>query len=145
MVRFLLTATPTGIPTGPAVVTSTIEVAGAGAYLTDLDLITNITHTFAADLDITLQSPAGTVATITTDNGAGNNDVFAGTTFDDQANPGVQTLALQAQRAPAEPRRRRLAVVRSGRLAIGYLDARFPAKAEAPGDGCARRPRRRAG
>jgi subtilisin-like proprotein convertase family protein len=82
--------TPTGIPTGPAVVTSTIEVAGAGAYLTDLDLITNITHTFAADLDITLQSPAGTVATITTDNGAGNDNVFAGTTFDDQANPGGQ-------------------------------------------------------
>ena len=145
MVRFLLTATPTAIPTGPAVVTSTIEVAGAAAYLTDLDLITNLTHTFVGDLDITLQSPAGTVATITTDNGAGNDNVFAGTTFDDQANPGVQTLAFQAQRAPAEPRRRRLAVVRSGRLAIGYLDARFPAKAEAPGDGCARRPRRRAG
>ncbi len=83
-------STPTAIPTGPAVVTSTIEVAGAGAYLTDLDLITNITHTFAADLDITLRSPAGTVATITTDNGAGNDNVFAGTTFDDQANPGGQ-------------------------------------------------------
>ena len=83
-------ATPTAIPTGPAVVPSTIEVAGAGAYLTDLDLITNITHTFAADLDITLRSPAGTVATITTDNGAGNDNVFAGTTFDDQANPAGQ-------------------------------------------------------
>ena len=82
--------TPTAIPTGPAVVTSTIEVAGAGAYLTDLDLITNITHTYSADLDITLQSPAGTVATITTDNGGNNNNVFAGTTFDDQANPGSQ-------------------------------------------------------
>ena len=78
------------IPTGPAVVTSTIEVAGAGAYLTDLDLTTNITHTFSADLDITLQSPAGTVATITTDNGAGNDNDFAGTIFDDQANPGSQ-------------------------------------------------------
>ena len=71
MVRFLLTATPTAIPTGPAVVTSTIEVAGAAAYLTDLDLITNLTHTFPGDLDITLQSPAGTVATITTDTAPG--------------------------------------------------------------------------
>ena len=82
--------TPTGIPAGPAVVSSTIEVTGAGAYLTDLDLVTNLTHTFAADLDITLQSPAGTVATITTDNGSGNDNVFNGTTFDDQANPSGQ-------------------------------------------------------
>lgn len=82
--------TPVAIPTGPAVVTSTIDVAGAGAHLTDVDLFTNITHTFAADLDVTLQSPTGTVVTITTDNGAGNDNVFAGTTFDDQANPGGQ-------------------------------------------------------
>jgi subtilisin-like proprotein convertase family protein len=82
--------TPTGIPAGPAVVSSTLEVSGAGAHLTDLDLVTNLTHTFAADLDITLQSPAGTVATITTDNGAGNDNVFNGTTFDDQANPAGQ-------------------------------------------------------
>ena len=82
--------TPTAIPTGPAVVTSTIEVTGAGAYLTDLDLFTNLTHTYARDLDITLQSPAGTITTITTDNGDNNDNVFAGTTFDDQANPGGQ-------------------------------------------------------
>jgi subtilisin-like proprotein convertase family protein len=83
-------AAPVGVPAGPAVVTSTIEVAGAGAYLADLDLGVDLPHTFAADLDITLMSPAGTIATITTDNGAGNNDTFAGTTFDDQANPGGQ-------------------------------------------------------
>jgi VCBS repeat-containing protein len=82
--------TPTAIPTGPAVVSSTIDVAGAGAYLTDVDLFTQITHTFSADLDITLQSPAGTVSTITTDNGAGNDNTFAGTLFDDQADPGGQ-------------------------------------------------------
>ena len=70
--------------------TSTIEVAGAGAYLTDVDLITDLAHTFAADLDITLQSPAGTVVTLTTDNGAGNDNVFTGTTFDDQADPDGQ-------------------------------------------------------
>jgi subtilisin-like proprotein convertase family protein len=82
--------TPVVIPTGPAVVTSTIDVSGAGAHLTDVNLFTNITHTFSADLDITLQSPAGTVVTITTDNGGGNDNTFAGTTFDDQANPGGQ-------------------------------------------------------
>ena len=82
--------TPVAIPTGPAVVTSTLIVAGAGTSLSDLNLTTNLTHTFAADLDITLQSPAGTVVTLTTDNGAGNDNVFNGTVWNDQANPAGQ-------------------------------------------------------
>lgn len=81
--------TPLAIPTGPAVITSTLVVAGAGAYLWDVDVITNLTHSFAADLDITIQSPAGTVVTLTTDNGAGNDNVFNGTLWDDQANDPV--------------------------------------------------------
>jgi subtilisin-like proprotein convertase family protein len=80
-------STPVAIPTGPAVVTSTVVVAGVGPFLWDLDLTTNLTHTFAADLDITLTSPAGTVVTLTTDNGAGNDNVFNGTLWDDDANP----------------------------------------------------------
>jgi len=79
--------TPVAIPTGPAVVTSTVFVSGAGAYLYDLNMSTNLTHTFAADLDITIQSPAGTIVTLTTDNGAGNDNVFNGTVWDDDANP----------------------------------------------------------
>ncbi|MDX2040912.1 MAG: proprotein convertase P-domain-containing protein, partial [Acidobacteriota bacterium] len=82
--------TPVAIPTGPAVVTSTVVVAGAGATLSKLTLLTNITHSFAADLDITLQSPAGTVVTLTTDNGAGNDNTFNGTLWDDDANAGGQ-------------------------------------------------------
>jgi subtilisin-like proprotein convertase family protein len=81
------TETPVPIPEGPAVVSSTITVSGAGPSLWDVDLTTFIRHTFAADLDITLTSPQGTVVTITTDNGAGNADVFNGTVWDDQANP----------------------------------------------------------
>ena len=80
-------ATPTAIPTGPAVVSSTLAVAGAGPYLWDLDLLTTITHTFSADMDITLMSPAGTVVTLTTDNGAGNDNTYNGTLWDDDANP----------------------------------------------------------
>lgn len=83
-------ATPVAIPTGPAVVTSTIVVAGAGTSLLDVNLSTFITHTFAADMDVTLTSPAGTVVTITTDNGAGNDNVFNGTVWDDDANPAGQ-------------------------------------------------------
>ncbi len=81
------TATPVPIPEGPAVVSSTITVSGAGPSLWDVDLTTFIRHTFAADLDITLRSPQGTVVTITTDNGADNDNVFNGTVWDDQANP----------------------------------------------------------
>ncbi len=73
-----------------AVSTSTISVAGAGTYLWDVDLLTNITHTFAADMDITIQSPAGTIVTLSTDNGAGNDNVFNGTFWDDDANPAGQ-------------------------------------------------------
>src|SRR5262245_13895809 len=83
-------STPTAIPTGPAVVTSTLVVTTTDAYLWDLNLRTFLTHTFAADLDITLQSPAGTIVTLTTDNGAGNDNVFNGTVWDDQANPAGQ-------------------------------------------------------
>jgi subtilisin-like proprotein convertase family protein len=83
-------ATPTAIPTGPAVVTSQLSVSGAGKYLTDVDVVTALKHTFSADLDVTLTSPAGTVVTMTTDNGAGNDNVFDGTRWDDDANPGGQ-------------------------------------------------------
>ncbi len=82
--------TPVVIPTGPAVVTSTITVSGANTYLLDLNMTTFITHTFNRDLDITLMSPAGTVVTITTDNGINNDNVFNGTLWDDNANPGGQ-------------------------------------------------------
>ncbi len=66
-------------------VTSTIVVSGVSSSLWDVDLSLNINHTYAADLDITLTAPNGTVIPITTDNGGGNDDVFAGTRFDDQS------------------------------------------------------------
>lgn len=80
-------STPVGIPTGPAVVTSTVEVTGAGTILSSLEVRMSLTHTFSADLDITLQSPEGTVVTLTTDNGAGNDNTFNGTLWSDDANP----------------------------------------------------------
>jgi len=85
--------TPTPIADA-GVTTWTLEVAGAGEYLTDVDLFTDIRHSWTADIDMTLQSPEGTVVTITTDNGGQYDDWFAGTTFDDQANPGGQVPYL---------------------------------------------------
>ena len=66
-------------------VTSTITVSGANPFLLDLDLRSFITHTFSADLDITLTSPTGTVVKLTTDNGSQQNNVFNGTFWDDSA------------------------------------------------------------
>jgi subtilisin-like proprotein convertase family protein len=73
--------------TGTPTITSTITVMGAGAYLFDVGVFTDIDHTFSSDLDITVTSPAGTVVTLTTDNGSTLNNIFAGTTWDDDANP----------------------------------------------------------
>lgn len=47
----------------------------------DLD----VSHTACGDLDITLQSPAGTIVTLTTDNGGALDNLFHGTQFTDTA------------------------------------------------------------
>jgi subtilisin-like proprotein convertase family protein len=67
----------------------TLTVAGAGPYLWDVNLTTFITHTYCSDLDITLQSPAGTIVTISTDNGTSLDNLFNGTVWDDNANDPV--------------------------------------------------------
>ena len=74
-------------------ISTVISVAGQSGQIVDLDLTTFITHTFAGDLDITLQSPSGTIIVISTDNGGSNNNVFAGTIWDDQAdNPATDFI-----------------------------------------------------
>lgn len=77
-------------PGAPSVITSTITVNGARPYIWDLDVTTFITHSYSGDLDITLTSPSGTVVSLTTDNGGSFDNVFNGTLWDDQANPGGQ-------------------------------------------------------
>src|SRR5262245_50418553 len=51
-----------------ATITSSVVVSGASANLWDIDLDVAITHTYCADLDITLIAPSGKWVTITTDN-----------------------------------------------------------------------------
>ncbi len=48
---------------------------------------TLLKHTRCQDIDMTLKSPAGTVVTLTTDNGGDLDDVFYGTWWDDDASP----------------------------------------------------------
>ncbi len=70
-------------PGGP--LTSTIAVSSAPPNLWSVTVTTDITHTWAADLEITLVSPAGSRVTLSTDNGGGNDDVFSGTVWVDTA------------------------------------------------------------
>ena len=67
-----------------------IVVSGAGTYLWDVGVITELTHSRSSDLSVTLTSPAGTVVTLTSGNGGPNANVFDGTVWDDQSNPAGQ-------------------------------------------------------
>jgi uncharacterized repeat protein (TIGR01451 family) len=85
--------TAVAIPTGPAVISSTLAVSGVTSRICKAVLRTGISHTFNQDLDITLTSPSGTVVTVSTDNGSGSgldDNAFNGTVWDDDANPAGQ-------------------------------------------------------
>lgn len=81
--------TPTPIADA-AVATSTLDVSGLTAPVCNAILRTTLPHTFAGDIDMTLTSPAGTVVTVTSDNGGPNDNVFAGTVWNVTANPAGQ-------------------------------------------------------
>ncbi len=78
------------IPDNGSIV-SVLNFTGGGTVV-DVDVALDVTHPRAQDLDISLVSPGGRTITLTSDNGADLDDVFAGTTFDDQA-PGVPSAA----------------------------------------------------
>ncbi len=67
-----------------------IETSGHEGEICRLEVDLNITHTWSADLDIRLTGPDGTSTILTTDNGGGNDDVFAGVLFSD--NPDADTV-----------------------------------------------------
>src|SRR3954463_8316187 len=69
--------TPTVVPAN-GVATSTIAVSGLAPHIHDVDVLTNLPHTQPDEVDMTVTSPAGTVVTLTTDNGGGFDNVFAG-------------------------------------------------------------------
>jgi uncharacterized repeat protein (TIGR01451 family) len=82
------TSTDSGItiPTGPAIVTSTLTVPG-NPRIADIDVSLNFTHNFMADLDVELTAPSGNTVGLFSDVGS----VTAGaqttmdTTIDDEA------------------------------------------------------------
>ena len=88
--HFDSTDVPKPIPTTgpPNITTSTLTVSGVGTYLYDLDLKTFITHTSTGQLQISITSPAGTIVTLSSQNGGTNDNLFNGTLWNDSADPG---------------------------------------------------------
>ena len=65
-----------------------MTVSGCTGNLYEVELYTEITHTWNADLEITLVSPFGTPRIISNNRGGAADDVFNGTLFDqDSLNP----------------------------------------------------------
>lgn len=81
------------IPSGPGVVSNSINVGTGPASITDLNVCINLTHTFDGDLDIVLAGPGGNLH-LTSDNGS-SGDNYQITTFDDAA-----ALSITAGTAP---------------------------------------------
>lgn len=71
--------------------TSTIEITES-ASIVDLDVRLSLTHTFVADLTIWLESPVGTIVTLTAGNG-GSGDHYTDTDFDDEAGASIASGA----------------------------------------------------
>ena len=80
-------STPINIPDNNSTgVSNVINIpSGEAARICDIEVFTNIQHNRAEDIEMTLTSPGGTTVTLTTDNGAGDNDVFGNTTWSDDA------------------------------------------------------------
>ena len=80
-----LTSTDQDLPIPDNASLVTVLTSELPGVVVDVDLTLDITHPTADQLDIYLVGPSGRTVTISTDNGQQNDDVFAGTTFDDQA------------------------------------------------------------
>lgn len=65
-------------------VVSTLNVPASTRSVADVNVLINLNHTWDADMEIFLISPAGTRVELTTDNGGGGDD-YINTLFDDEA------------------------------------------------------------
>jgi subtilisin-like proprotein convertase family protein len=81
------TDVPVVIPSGPGMVQSTLMVPG-NPRIADIDVSIELTHTFMADLDVHLASPAGNDNGLFSDVGnptVGSSNIQMNTTLDDEA------------------------------------------------------------
>jgi subtilisin-like proprotein convertase family protein len=77
---------PLAVPSGDADgLALPVTVSGLPSRLLDVDVVVEVTHPRAQDLDFYLTSPAGRRIELATDLGGDFEDVYAHTTFDDDA------------------------------------------------------------
>ncbi|HRQ40767.1 MAG TPA: proprotein convertase P-domain-containing protein [Chloroflexota bacterium] len=77
------TDVPVTIPTGPGLVTSTLNVPG-NPRIADLDVTIVLTHTFMPDVDVTLVAPGGNEVVLFADRGV-STQLQMNLTLDDEA------------------------------------------------------------
>ncbi|MBU2922618.1 proprotein convertase P-domain-containing protein [Winogradskyella psychrotolerans] len=76
---------------GNVVYTSTISIANTG-LVSDVNVLLNVSHSYASDLDISITSPSGTVVELSTDNG-GSGDNYTDTLFDGEASASISSAS----------------------------------------------------
>jgi subtilisin-like proprotein convertase family protein len=92
------TDTPIAIPdVTPAGISSTVTLPSGAGTIADLDLTLAITHTFNADLDVSLTHGATTLALFTDVNGGGDGMAL---TLDDQATTAIEAASVPAAGTP---------------------------------------------
>ena len=80
--------TPNASIPDPGTLNMTMTGVTQTGKICDINVEIEITHSFDADLDITIESPNGTIVELTTDNG-GNGNNYKTTVFDDEASTSI--------------------------------------------------------
>jgi cysteine-rich repeat protein len=88
---------PNGFPEG---VELPLLVTNLGTLLYDVDVTVDISHDTSGEIDLFLTSPSGTTIDLVTNIGGGNDDLYRGTTFDDQASDPISDEELPEDGAP---------------------------------------------
>jgi cysteine-rich repeat protein len=88
---------PDNTPAGRA---SSVVVSGAGRYLYHASVTVDVHHPRAGDLSLFLTSPSGRRIDLVTTLGGANVDLWAGTTFDDQAGMPASDATLPPSGTP---------------------------------------------
>lgn len=78
----------------------TVDVTGIGDFISDVNVRTDVLHSFSGDLTMTLESPAGTIVILSDRSGGDVDNVFYQTVWDESAGqinpPGPVTDAAYA-------------------------------------------------
>jgi cysteine-rich repeat protein len=84
----------------PAIASSPVSVSGLGQYLYDVDVTVDVAHPDAGALDLFLTGPGGRRIDLVTGVGDGQENLYAGTVFDDQSGMPIGSVELPPSGTP---------------------------------------------